>query len=770
MAALKSLVISHLRGAVEPFSLTFEKGKKLSIVYGENGTGKSTICDALDFLGNGKVGSLDYRGLGPTSRYWHSIGKVAGDVRVTLETNAGSCFAVIAKRDVVAIPPENKPKVEILRRAQILGLVEAKPAERYSAIRRFIDVSGVEESETNLRKAIIEIERNAEVAVAIVQANRDAVQNFWEQAGRPMVDPFEWATLEVQKDMSALEVKKASIEALKIALNKLLDVPSQYAILLAGKQSSDEQLQVGQAAYDVLKATAASEYLEILEILQAAQKHFVSHPHLEKCPLCDSAENIQGLAERINERIALQNVAFDLKAAEKNVADKNAMLVRDNQRLHDLQIKAQKDAEYFVLCCSDKNLPINIVLPILPQPLDLKDWHKWLENHAELLQSWNTLIAEYTDNTKFINALKSSLQTLTLNNQVKREIDVILPKLKAAHKVVQEERRKFTDQILHDIAGEVGRLYEAVHPGEGLNNVTLVLDPIKRASLEIATDFCGQKGSPPQAYFSDSHLDTLGLCVFLALAKQELPENTILVMDDVLGSVDEPHVDRLILMLYDEAAKFKHCVITTHYRPWKQKLRWGWLKNGQCQFVELTKWSLATGISLIKSIPDIERLRHLLAETPPDPQLVCAKAGVILEAVLDFLTLLYECQVPRRTDGLFTLGDLLPAIDKKLRVALRVEHRSEDAAGAITYVDRVLAPHLEELTRIAQARNVFGCHFSALSFDLLDADALVFAKEVLALVDCLIDQDTGWPRNSKSGSYWATAGETRRLHPLKRPS
>jgi hypothetical protein len=33
-----------------------------------------------------------------------------------------------------------------------------------------------------------------------------------------------------------------------------------------------------------------------------------------------------------------------------------------------------------------------------------------------------------------------------------------------------------------------------------------------------------------------------------------------------------------------------------------------------------------------------------------------------------------------------------------------------------------------------------------------------------------VDPQAGWPRNAKSGRYWATSGETRRLHPLQKPS
>lgn len=400
----------------------------------------------------------------------------------------------------------------------------------------------------------------------------------------------------------------------------------------------------------------------------------------------------------------------------------------------------------------------------------MANWKEWLNTSSQLLEKWGKISDSCAENKKFISTLKASLEALQQNSEVQHELDELVPRLKEALAVVESERKKFTDSILKKIATEVGRLYEVVHPGEGLNKISLELDPAKRASLEIATEFQGQNGTPPQAYFSDSHLDTLGLCIFLALAQKEKPDETILVLDDVLGSVDEPHVERLIEMIYSEALMFRQCLITTHYKPWKQKLRWGWLKTGQCQFVELNKWTSAKGITLIRSIPDIERLRSLLAETPPDPQLVCAKAGVILEAALDFLTLLYECHVPRRADALYTLGDLLPAVDKKLRVALRVEHKQENPDGTISYIEKYLAPHLDELIRIMQARNIFGCHFNALSFELLDSDAIAFGTEVQALMDCLVDHEAGWPRNSKSGSYWATSGETRRLHPLKKPS
>ena len=415
--------------------------------------------------------------------------------------------------------------------------------------------------------------------------------------------------------------------------------------------------------------------------------------------------------------------------------------------------------------------PEDINIPNEPCPERVDAATIWLEASAYLPTSWSKAQATRQDEEKFLVTLRRALKTYDDNVDAQKGLDVLVPRLEQALAIVEEERRQFTDGVLSEIAKEVGRLYEAIHPGEGLDKISLQLDENKRASLELAAEYQGILDTPPQAYFSDSHLDTLGLCVFLALAEKDQPENTILVLDDVLASADEPHVDRIIDLLYDQAQRFQHCLITTHYGPWKHKLRWGWLKHHQCQFVELSKWTSTEGLLLINSVPDIQRLAQLLAENPPDLQLVCAKSGVLLEAALNFLASLYECSVPLRRDGLYTLGDLLPAVDKKLRKALEVEVLTgSDAAGQQIYQTVELGPILDELHRIAQARNVFGAHFNSISFSMLDSDALGFGRQTLLLVDSLACPQAGWPRRDKSGSYWANAGETRKLHPLKRPS
>jgi len=157
---LKSLTFQHLRGAVAPFTLVFAHKKRLTVIYGENGTGKTAVCDAFELLGRGKVGSLENRGLGRPAPFWPSLGKSSSDISVRLDTGDGVCAAAVQKSDVIITPAANRPRVEVLRRSQILDLVQAEASKRYAAIQRFIDVTGVEASERSLRDLITELNKS----------------------------------------------------------------------------------------------------------------------------------------------------------------------------------------------------------------------------------------------------------------------------------------------------------------------------------------------------------------------------------------------------------------------------------------------------------------------------------------------------------------------------------------------------------------------------------------------------------------------------------
>ena len=724
--SLISLAIENLRGSVTPFTLAFEKGKKLTIVYGENGTGKSTISDAFDLLGNGKVGSLENRGVGGATRtYWPSVGKKHTDVKVVLSTSSGTCTLSLSKANVAVENEQLKPQVAVLRRSQILSLIAAQPADRYKEISRFVDVSGIETSEATLRKLIIDKNKDYESAATHLGANRTTIENFWNQAGNQALDSFSWAKVEIQKDQQEFDRKKVAIDGLISRWEKIIPHPRKLEELVGNLKSSESSLATAKASMEVITSDAANDYLEVLEILKAAQKHFTTHPHPTVCPLCESGDKAEGLVAEVNRRIEAQGLHTKLNAARNSVVSQEAVVQREKQRLEDFMEGAKKDfAALESYCAGSKNIS-DLKLPVFPVPSEVEKWAGWIDGNKDKHDSWRQAADACVDSKNFVETLRRSLKDFEESEVVAKDLAVVLPRLREILRVVEEERKKFTDTVLGAISTRVGELYEAIHPGEGLNKIVLALDAAKRGSLDIATEFAGRQDTPPQAYFSDSHLDTLGLCVFIALTEHEAPEQKILVLDDVLGSVDEPHVERIIGVIYDVSQKFKHSVVTTHYRPWREKFRWGVLKPDQtCHFVELNQWAFGKGITLSGAIiPEISRLKTLLADPNPDVQAICGKAGVILEALLDFITLQYGCAVPRRHGNTYVLSDLLGAVNGKLLAALKVETLDQNASGQVL-ASTELKPILADIAEIAQARNVLGAHFNAMAFDLYPVEGL----------------------------------------------
>ena len=769
-APLKSLTLTAFRGSAATFTLDFEKNKKLTLIYGENGTGKTTICDAFEFLAFERIGSLENRGMGKgLEKFWPTAGKPATALAVDLETHTTKCSGRIVDKKVAVSPVSARPRIELLRQRQILELIQAQPAARYEAIKRFIDIEAFEHSEETLRQLGKSLATEKQQAQAAEQENLAALQGFYEAAGSPAgLNAVTWAKQKLAEPTTGLDADIVAIGKLRTAFDALKGYPEKQVAREGAVATAKDLLTAADQALSAAIATATEGAGETLSVLEAGRAYLHAHPQSTECPLCTSDENIAGLAAEIDARLnalsALRTANSNRNAQQKALNDAETALVQ-------MQADYQKAVTTFTTAQAGHQWKTTVQLPVAPPPADSAALSAWLNANEATAAAWAGVEAGWRDESKFLAQLKAAAERYDSNAARVKELTNLIPKIDDALVQCVEERQKFTDSIISEIAQEVGKLYSAVHPSEGLDTIALELDPKKRASIELKAEFSGHD-APPQAYFSQSHLDTLGLCVFLALAARDRADETVLILDDVLGSVDEPHVERVIGMIYEISSKFQHTIVTTHYRPWREKYRWGWLKPGQaCQFVELTGWAIEDGIRVISSLPEVDRLRTLLAESPIDPQAICSKAGVILEAVLDYLTLKYECAVPRRHGAAYTLGDLLPSIGTKLREALKVEIRDGITdANAASSSTVALKPIFEELTRIAQARNAFGAHFKAISFELLDTDAVGFAKHVLLLVDALTHPEDGWPSNDKSGSYWRNNADSRRLHPLKKPS
>ena len=134
MPRINKLHVKGYRGITNEVDLLLD-GKSL-ILFGENGTGKSSFVEAIEKLFTGKISSLDGRAQGLSStRHGPSTEVPDGGHEIEATFDDGSIFNLDTSLESL---PDNitsyllaaKQPLFILRRSQILQLIDKEPRQR----------------------------------------------------------------------------------------------------------------------------------------------------------------------------------------------------------------------------------------------------------------------------------------------------------------------------------------------------------------------------------------------------------------------------------------------------------------------------------------------------------------------------------------------------------------------------------------------------------------------------------------------------------------
>jgi hypothetical protein len=147
--------------------------------------------------------------------------------------------------------------------------------------------------------------------------------------------------------------------------------------------------------------------------------------------------------------------------------------------------------------------------------------------------------------------------------------------------------------IYEDIEDRIDTYYSNIHPDESDTSSSIV---VTETGAELQKEFYDAGEFPPQSVHSEGHLDTLGLCLHLALADYlQQGEKSLLLLDDVVMSVDQDHRLEIACTIADELAEDYQIIITTHDELWAEQLRsQGALRGGNQ--VWLREWSIDGGV------------------------------------------------------------------------------------------------------------------------------------------------------------------------------
>jgi rubrerythrin len=144
--------------------------------------------------------------------------------------------------------------------------------------------------------------------------------------------------------------------------------------------------------------------------------------------------------------------------------------------------------------------------------------------------------------------------------------------------------------LLERISRRVAQIYSALHPGEKLAE-SVSIEPWTAKGVELAVEFYGSRQRPPHGVLSESHLNSLAIALFLAMAEEFNAQLGFLLLDDVINSFDVEHRGRLAELLADGFSDWQFIVLTHDQQFFEHLSR----RAPSWRKLELTSWSYDSG-------------------------------------------------------------------------------------------------------------------------------------------------------------------------------
>lgn len=775
---LSSLHIQYFRGATKPVTIDFSQDKNITLIYGENGNGKSTIADALICLCTDSIGSLADKSDKDIS-YIKSLDAKISDFIIELKTENQTFKATLSDtgKKIIKKPDTDLPKVEALRRSQITSFIESAPSKRYEVLSSFIDVSNIQKSESELKKLISSLEKDLGQNTKSLSDAKHTLNEIWEKEGKPLDSLKTWVQSEVQKDFT--RINKELLENNSVLQHwKTLQTTLSY--IKAEKEKYNVAKQNAEKAENSLKEYQKNNpdsEAALLSLLKETKEFLTSKSKVEKCPVCEKVNTKDWLLSNVNDRITkmqeLNKLTTDVKTFKETEKTSYSRL-RSQIDPFNTQIVSLKSTTVLL-----QNFKFNEIFKDIIETPDTTNYFKEFTGIKEqLILEFDKLEKENMIVNKSVsihNSITSNYNNIISLTKKCSSLDTLLKQAMAALILVEETRKKFVDNELSSISGEVEKMYQTIHPNEGLGNIKLFLNHNYQSSLNLTAKFYSLDDITPQSLYSESHLDTLGICIFIAMAKKESNKNVILILDDVVMSVDESHLDRIIDLIHNESTHFAHILISTHYRPWRERYRNNRAPNSNIQFIELRAWSKERGITQAKPQLVLDEIKFYLA-IPENfhRENLAGVSGRFLEAILDFLSYNFQSKLKRKAANDYALSELLDCLSKELLKELKVQKMELTPDGKYSPTNHTeeiyLKPIIDNIKNLKAIRNQVGAHFTFDGALVGDSDVEDFATATIQLAELLICPKNGnLPDRNKSGSYWETKSGSIRLFPLIEP-
>ncbi|MCP9816372.1 AAA family ATPase [Synechococcus sp. GreenBA-s] len=636
---LSSITLSWFRGAAAAITLP-ANGKSLA-VYGSNGAGKSSFVDALEYAIRGKVDHLSHEYSG--KRQEHGLlnthrGK-ADTTRIEIGlADKASRTITFGKDGAATSVGTDKPPISdwdyrrtILRQDEVSRFIGATKGDKYSALLPLLGLATMEQAAESLRllaKAIDESAKTKELAGALSLMQSQRAKHFGASSSEQIADAG-WEIL-ARYEVTLVEGEDLG-QGLARALSAIEDQVTHASaaqrrwVTLSelGSVALTEGLDKLKAALVAFAAEAQPLLDEQLAVLSAAgQLAPLIHENDASfvCPACGRdiapatfSEHIAAETVRLERVIALRDVR---DAALYEVTQDVAAITRC---LNKPELATWRDEE---ASRKDSFEALQRILTAAGrESIDSKDIPVLEVAAVQLVEAAATASRAAPPDAARLSADKDIASTVRLILQA----GALSANLAHARKVreyietaeleVRAEIRTRASAVIDAISADVRTLWSVLQPERPITDIRLYMPDGTDKALDVRLTFHGVTQDSPRLTLSEGLRNSLGLCIFLAMARQVPHHDRPLVLDDVIVSLDRQHRGMLADVLVNHFSD-RQVLLLTHDRDWFAELR-QMLPASDWTFQTLLPYdSPALGIRWSSTGSSFDDARALLAARP----------------------------------------------------------------------------------------------------------------------------------------------------------
>jgi len=324
---VKTVHIHAFRGIPD---LDLELNGKNLLIQGDNGTGKSSVVEAIEYLFSGKVSNLEgIQGIS-IKRHGPHVKFKPEDVKVGMILNPGGVYL---ERTFQSSPVSPKPFSNylqvtqkgtfILRRSQILSFILSKPADRFRAIGNIIGIESLDEIELEMMRLRDDLKgeidykkdtiKNLTYGLSEILGERiENDENILNAINRKLQDselPSLTSMEDINKHAEEMIKRVRGTESLD-RIRNINNIFDTFQALQLDKSLITDLGKIQNVIKPLLDDQIKRE-LSIAGLLKSGQV-VLKKEKLKICPLCEQRINRELLLTRIDKRLSiLQNLTDD---------------------------------------------------------------------------------------------------------------------------------------------------------------------------------------------------------------------------------------------------------------------------------------------------------------------------------------------------------------------------------------------------------------------------------------------------------------------------